>query len=145
MPSYSFNTSGDPRGDTVKDDSYKQLKRSKSELIEHEHWNEVKNYVVRERKRRGLDTSKVISAIPKGKITADVLNNLLINSNVDGTHTDIVMRKDIIKNDNVGINDVISRILNAGQHCVCDCNYCSCDCNFCTCNCDYSCTCNCAY
>jgi hypothetical protein len=43
------------------------------------------------------------------------------------------------------LNNLITALVNAGQVCMCDCNYCTCNCNYCTCNCDYSCTCNCNY
>lgn len=146
MPKWQARVYGDPRGDARSaDETSAQLKRSKSELIENEHWNEVKNLVVAERQRRGLDTSQVIAYIAPGTITAEVLNNLLANANVNGIYDDFVDAGDAIKNESVGINDVVTRIIAAGEHCVCDCNYCSCDCNQCTCNCNYACTCNCAY
>lgn len=37
-----------------------------------------------------------------------------------------------------------SKINDAEDDCLCDCNYCTCNCNYCTCNCNY-CTCNCNY
>jgi Chaperone of endosialidase len=43
------------------------------------------------------------------------------------------------------INDMITKITNAGAVCMCNCNYCTCNCNYCTCNCNYACTCNCNY
>lgn len=146
MPTWQARVYGDPRGDarSASEDSA-QLKRSKSELIENEHWNEVKNLVIAERQRRGLDTSQVVAYIAPGNITAEVLNNLLANANVNGIYDDLISAGDAIKNESVGINDVVTRIIAAGETCVCDCNYCSCDCNQCTCNCNYACTCNCAY
>lgn len=42
------------------------------------------------------------------------------------------------------INEVKSKINDAENDCLCDCNYCTCNCNYCTCNCNY-CTCNCNY
>lgn len=136
---------GDRAGDVNRSEVYAQLKRGKSELVEHSHWNNVKNLVVKERQRRGLDTSQVIASIPQGHISASVLKNLLVNSNINGVYSDTVNAGEIIKNESIGINDVVQRIMIAGEYCVCDCNYCSCDCNQCTCNCDYACTCNCAY
>lgn len=141
---YEAKTYGNPEGDKVKD-GYAQLKRGKSELVENKHWNDVRNLVIKERKRRGLDTSKVIKYIPPGEITAEQFMNLLSNANIDGMFDDSVSQGDIIKNENIGINDVVQRVMIAGQHCVCDCNYCSCDCDYCSCNCNYDCTCNCAY
>ena len=146
MPTWQARVYGDPRGDAAgADESSSKLKRGKSELIESAHWNEVKDLVIAERQRRGLDTSQVITYIAPGNITAGVLNNLLANANVNGIYDDFVGAGDAIKNESVGINDVVTRIIAAGEACVCDCNYCSCDCNQCTCNCDYACTCNCAY
>lgn len=146
MPKWETKSYGNPKGDAVDlADVYAQLKRGKSELIENKHWNDVKNFIIQERERRGLDTSKVVAYIPPGEITADVFMNLLRNSNIDGVYYDSVNKGDQIKNESLGINDVVQRIMTAGSQCVCDCNYCSCDCNHCTCNCDYSCTCDCAY
>lgn len=149
MPKWEAKTYGSPNGDAHSavqtSQVYAQLKRGKSEIIENKHWNDVKNLVVQERQRRGLDTSKVISYIPPGNITADVFMNLVTYSNINGVHDDSTATGDVIKNESLGINDVVQRIMIAGEYCVCDCNYCACDCNQCTCNCDYACTCNCAY
>lgn len=143
---WEAKTQGTPEGDAVKESEiFTQLKRGKYEIVEHEHWNAVKNLVVQERKRRGLDTSQVIAYIPPGEIKAEHLNNLLANSNIQGVYDDVVKPQDTIKNEKLGINDVVERITIAGSYCVCDCNYCACNCNQCTCNCDYSCTCDCAY
>jgi hypothetical protein len=43
------------------------------------------------------------------------------------------------------LNDMITTVVNAGNQCLCNCNYCTCNCNYCTCNCNYACTCNCNY
>lgn len=142
---WEAKTTGNPKGDAVKSEIYANLKRGKSEVVENKHWNDVKNLVINERKRRGLDTSQVIAHIPQGAILADHINNLLVASNIDGSYKDQLNNDDVIKNESVGINDVIQRIMASGEYCVCDCNYCYCDCNQCTCNCNYSCTCDCAY
>lgn len=149
MPKWEAKVYGSPKGDArdaVQTNLiYAQLKRGKSELIENQHWNDVKNLVIQERARRGLDTSQVVAYIPPGEITADVFMNLVKYSNINGVYDDSVAVGDWIKNESLGINDVVQRIMVAGEYCVCDCNYCSCDCNQCTCNCDYACTCDCAF
>jgi hypothetical protein len=43
------------------------------------------------------------------------------------------------------LNNLCSLVYQAGQVCLCNCNYCTCNCNYCTCDCNYACTCNCNY
>jgi hypothetical protein len=135
-------------------------------------FREIETAVNQERIRRGAGSGPVVTARFIGFIEAADLNFLRTSVEVQGVapnpssytesgnNTPLVTRfftqaappygdffgvdRDVlIYADDV--NNMINKVVNAGQVCVCNCNYCTCNCNYCTCNCDYACTCNCNY
>lgn len=131
-------------------------------------FREIESAVNQERQRRGSTSAPVVQARFTGLIEAVDLNFLKSSVEVQGTAPNPPSYQDggnvtryftqarIPDGDFFGVdpnvliyaddvNNMINKVKNAGQVCVCNCNYCTCNCNYCTCNCDYACTCNCNY
>lgn len=107
-----------------------------------------------------IDNSTLISHTHFNKVRAGVAGCVAGTSDeayaTDGsdtvttyTHPAAVVASNNVEQDDkitaTGVNAILIDINNAGNQCICNCNYCSCNCNYCTCNCNYSCTCNCNY
>lgn len=131
---------GTPEGDTVK---YSLDDVKEGSIVFSSKWNELKDLIIKERKRRNLDSNGIFSAVQKQKIVASGRNNLNNFANIENDKTKNVDIKDVIQIED--IDEILKNLNKSGSYCTCNCDYCTCNCNYCICNCDYACTCNCAY
>lgn len=102
-------------------------------------WDEVYNYINKERTRRGQ------GSMPYYNSSAIYASNLTQFSNYINFRWSDGQASAGTYVTATGIDYVIDKINALSTECICNCNYCTCNCNYCTCNCDYACTCNCNY
>lgn len=165
MPTQISRFGSNPGSDAV---TYNLPYVSSSNTVDTAKFRAVEAAVNQERVRRGSTAAPVVQARFTGLIEAADLNFLKSSVEVQGRPLNPPGYRDGDNNfvyftqassptgDFFGVdpnvliyaddmNNMINKVVNAGQVCVCNCNYCTCNCNYCTCDCNYACTCQCNY
>ena len=140
MGTTTSNPYGTPGGDEA---TYNISDVSAGSIIDNAKWTEIYNGVNSERSRRGhgnISNPGFTGAIQASDLNAlkDGIHNAGYTSGFGGVSISGLITA-------LSVNQMIDKLQDSGNVCLCNCNYCTCNCNYCTCNCNYSCTCNCNY